>query len=588
MNADRCPEDAQLRAFEAGALTGSALAEVAGHLKRCPRCQSRVGQARTERDLSQPGHPPAVGGSGGEAATLLPPVMGKPAANLMIREASTAIPYPFLAPAQSDGEIGRLGNYRVIRLLGKGGMGFVFHAEDLSLGRAVALKVMRPELGDEPESWQRFSREARVMAALKHAHLVTVYQVGQENGVIYLAMELLEGESLLDRLKSGTPFNSNQVIRLAREMAGALAVIHRQGLIHRDIKPANIWLESPGDRVKVLDFGLARRIQDESHVTQTGMVVGTPSFMSPEQARGDPLDARSDLFSLGSVLYCMCTGSEPFSGPNVTAVLTSLAVDAPQPVHELAKRVPRPVSDLIMQLLSKKLEQRPASAEAVVECLRQIEGGEPIPQAVPLGPPGQWRTWLAGMSQRQRMAAVGVLLGVVFAVILFSAVRGRSGRGTRPVAGNTAPTQSQPVFVKSLKPIASVNWPLPLTPEGTPMPRDPFRVIRVNGKLSPNGIGMHPSFDGPASVSYSLGKQYRTFEAQVSLNESSSGSHSPIHFRVFGDGRLLWESKPVGTDNDTQDCKVSVEGVDVLKLEADARGMAHGAHGVWLEPMLRK
>ncbi|HYT93735.1 MAG TPA: serine/threonine-protein kinase, partial [Gemmataceae bacterium] len=157
--------------------------------------------------------------------------------------------YSFLLPPVEPDEIGRLGTYRILRLLGRGGMGFVFHAEDITLRRAVALKVMKPDLDGDMRGWERFLREARVMAAIKHESLVTVFQAGQEGSALYLAMELLEGVSLQDWCVRSFRPHLTEILRLGREIAAGLAAIHRHGLVHRDIKPANLWLEAPANRV---------------------------------------------------------------------------------------------------------------------------------------------------------------------------------------------------------------------------------------------------------------------------------------------------------------------------------------------------
>jgi formylglycine-generating enzyme required for sulfatase activity len=287
--------------------------------------------------------------------------------------------FDFLAPAAKHDEIGRLGPYRVLKVLGAGGMGVVFRAEDLHLERTVALKAMLPSMASTPGAKERFFREARAAAALKHPHVVTIFQVGEDRGAPFLAMEFLDGESLDDRLKRETRLPAPEILRIGREIARGLAAAHEKGLIHRDIKPANLWLEaSPGQsgesHVKILDFGLARAMGDTTHLTQSGAIIGTPAFMAPEQASGKPVDSRCDLFSLGCVLYCMCTGERPFKGNNTISILSALALEDPVPPVSLNTEVPTELSDLVMHLLAKKPDDRPESAKVVAETLQEIEG----------------------------------------------------------------------------------------------------------------------------------------------------------------------------------------------------------------------
>jgi serine/threonine protein kinase len=280
--------------------------------------------------------------------------------------------YDFLAPPQKPDEIGRLGPYRVLRVLGSGGMGVVFLAEDLHLERPVALKAMKPVLAVSEAAKKRFLREAKAMALLKHDHIVTIHHVGEDRGTPYLAMEFLEGELLDDRLKRERKLPVAEVLRIGRETAEGLAAAHARGLIHRDIKPGNIFLEGPRGRVKILDFGLARAAVDDAHITQSGVILGTPAFMAPEQARGEPVDARCDLFSLGCVLYRMCTGAAPFNASDAISTLVAVTVDEPRPPGQLAA-VPPELSEFIMRLLAKKREDRPASAAGVAETLGRME-----------------------------------------------------------------------------------------------------------------------------------------------------------------------------------------------------------------------
>jgi serine/threonine protein kinase/Leucine-rich repeat (LRR) protein len=278
-----------------------------------------------------------------------------------------------LAPAQLPDEIGRLGGYRILKELGRGGMGVVYQAEDPKLKRLVALKAMLPRLAADPASHQRFLREAQAMAAVHHDHIVTVFQVDEDKGVPFLAMEFLQGMPLDRWLKEGRKATVAQVLRIGREIAEGLAAAHERGLIHRDIKPGNIWLDSDHKgRVKILDFGLARVGTDDVHLTRSGAIVGTPAYMSPEQARGEKVDGRCDLFSLGCVLYKLCTGVMPFAGDTTMGLLMSLALDQPKTVREINPDVPVALADLVTRLLAKRPEERPQSAREVVQAIQAI------------------------------------------------------------------------------------------------------------------------------------------------------------------------------------------------------------------------
>src|SRR5262249_8770516 len=248
--------------------------------------------------------------------------------------------------------------------------------------RLVALKVMLPALAPSGAARERFLREARAAAALKHDHIVTIFQVGEDNGIPFLAMEHLEGESLEQRLQREGRLPLAELLRIGRAAAEGLAAAHARGLIHRDIKPANLWLETrrgaaasagPSGRVKILDFGLARAAGDKSGLTQSGAILGTPAYMSPEQAHGHKVDAASDLFSLGCVLYRMATGRPPFQGNDAISTLLAVSSKRPQPPEELNPELPPAVGDVILELLAKTPEQRPAGAQQVADVLRGIE-----------------------------------------------------------------------------------------------------------------------------------------------------------------------------------------------------------------------
>ncbi len=310
----------------------------------------------------------------------------------------SAAPCGFLAPPEGPDEIGRLGHYRVLGVLGWGGMGIVLHAEDIHLQRPVAVKVLRAQQADDLAGRMRFLREARAVAALKSDHIVTVYHVGMDNDVPFMAMELLRGETLEDWLERGGRPALPEVLRVGRELALGLAAAHEKGVVHRDVKPSNVWLEAPAGRVKLVDFGLARNESDPLKLTHSGLIAGTPAYMSPEQAAGLPLDARSDLFSLGVVLYRLCTGTLPFEGRTTMALLTALSVGEVRPVREHAPDVEPALADLIERLLARLPDDRPPSALAVAEALQAIAGAPatvpdrimgtppPLPRPTPAGP----------------------------------------------------------------------------------------------------------------------------------------------------------------------------------------------------------
>lgn len=299
--------------------------------------------------------------------------------------------YPFLEPAVEPGDLGQLAQYRVVRLLGAGGMGYVFEAEDTHLARRVALKVMRPEYAADPAFRKRFLIEARAAAGLTSDHIVTVYQVGMAGDVPFQAIQLLTGVSLQDRLRQDTPLPVGLACLILREVAEGLAAAHEKGLIHRDIKPANIWLEiarpdGPFRRARILDFGLARSDGRDKQLTATGIIVGTPHYMAPEQASGQAVDGRADLFSLGCVAFTMLTGEIAFDGPSTMAVLMALANHTPPAVVAKNPAVPAALSDLVARMLAKERDLRPPSAAAVCEALDAIiaELPDPLPGAEPL------------------------------------------------------------------------------------------------------------------------------------------------------------------------------------------------------------
>jgi serine/threonine protein kinase len=297
------------------------------------------------------------------------------------------------SPPKATGELGRLGDYAILSLLGEGGMGAVFVAEDPMLQRRVALKVMRPEVAANHTARERFLREAQSAAKLQNDHIVPIFQVGQEKatGMWFITMPLLRGETLDQRIRRPPALMVAEIMKVGREVAEGLTAAHAMNLIHRDIKPANLWLESrPMDkdtrwqgtharasavvpvlpsadfRVKILDFGLARPTVAAEEMTGSGAFLGTPGFMSPEQIDSLTLDGRTDLFSLGCVLYRLATGQPAFQGATLTALLRATAEQEPPWPHTMNTAVPLAFSQLIMRLLQKKPDARYRSSQELL------------------------------------------------------------------------------------------------------------------------------------------------------------------------------------------------------------------------------
>src|SRR6185437_10256201 len=401
-----CPAPSDLRRLLLRQLPENEAVRLHEHLRDCAACRQIWQNLQTETVATPPilhsagdtNPAQAVPPSSVSAVTWSSAVMlggggnDRAAAPPRAPSAHGTRSFSFLSPPQEANEIGWLGAYRITAVLGEGGMGFVFDAFDMHLQRRVALKVLKPELAANLSFRERFLQEARAAAALPDEYIITIYQVGLENDVPFLAMKFLHGESLEQRLQRDGRLPTQEVLRIGREIALGLSAAHERGLIHRDIKPANLWLETPPPeqggasgtrlsceyvyRVKVLDFGLARPINDARRLTATGLIVGTPAYLAPEQARGLPLDHRCDLFSLGCVLYRMVTGILPFDGPDTLAQLTALAVADPRLIEEIAPEVPAELRNLIHQLLARDPAHRPATARAVAETLRSLEKGE--------------------------------------------------------------------------------------------------------------------------------------------------------------------------------------------------------------------
>jgi uncharacterized protein (TIGR03067 family) len=326
----------------------------------------------------------------------------------------------FLAPSAKPEHLGRLGHYEVKEVIGKGGFGIVLRAFDERLHRVVAIKVLAPAYAANGSARKRFIREARAAAAVKNEHVVGIYDVQENAQPPYLVMECIDGIALQDKIDQKGTLGVKEVLRIGMQMAEGLAAAHKQGIVHRDIKPANILLENGVERVKITDFGLARAVDDAS-VTQSGTVAGTPMYMSPEQAEGLPVDHRSDLFSLGTVLYAMCTGHPPFRASGTHAVLKRVIEASPRPMREINNEVPGWLCDIISKLHAKKSEDRFQTAREVAELLGQhlahVQQPMLSPRPAAVAVPASAPTTAIPTELYRVSAIVGMLL--FFSIVIF-------------------------------------------------------------------------------------------------------------------------------------------------------------------------
>src|SRR6266404_8170392 len=282
----------------------------------------------------------------------------------------------------------QLGPYKILASIGAGGMGEVYRAQDAKLGRDVALKVLPAEMAHDPERLARFHREAKALAQLDHPNIVTIHSVEECNGVHFLTMQLVEGRSL-DRVIPASGLPLEQIVEIARALGDALAVAHDKGIVHRDLKPGNVMVTNEG-HVKVLDFGLAKDVRaanggdltlTSDSQTQIGIVMGTPAYMSPEQAAGRLLDHRTDIFSLGVVLHEMATGRRPFDGTSSAELVSAILRDTPPSVTDSRPELPGDLARIIRRCLEKDPRHRLQTARDVSNEFRDLArlGSHPTP-----------------------------------------------------------------------------------------------------------------------------------------------------------------------------------------------------------------
>jgi serine/threonine protein kinase/Flp pilus assembly protein TadD len=503
-----CPDPSRLEAFRQGTLPPAEEAALVEHLDDCSLCREYLDAEMAVADFPagikpragsvslSPDADPALRGALA-ALQALPPRSGAtgPAAPPPGVDCPSHIPHPAAAveggncPTQPDissfrdrltpservlldlsddpQSLGRLGPYEVLGLVGRGGMGVVLKAHDPSLNRIVALKLLAPALAVDPLARRRFTREARAAAAVCHEHVVTIHAVAETDQSPYLVMQFIAGQSLQEKLDRAGPLGVKEVLRIGMQVAAGLAAAHTQGIVHRDIKPSNVLLENSVERVKITDFGLARSI-DEVTLTDAGSVSGTPGYMSPEQASGGRVDQRSDLFSLGSLLYAMCTGRAPFRGDSPLAVLRQVSDLAPRPIRTQNPEIPEWLAAIIGRLMAKDPADRYPSASAVAEVLADRLAELQLPASAPRTEPAGAENTVPRRSWLRSSRGLALLAGglLVIATLAWLATRPApvTRRADPPAPAAAAPRVLAPGPSSSIKAETKLT-PAPPSPE---------------------------------------------------------------------------------------------------------------------------
>lgn len=362
-----------------------------------------------------------------------------------------------LDPTDDPGSMGRIGGYEVIGVIGSGAMGVVVKAFDQTLDRVVALKVMNPTLAACGTARHRFAREAKAAAGVLHPNVIAIHGVSTDRELPYLVMPYIAGISLQQRMDRQGPLELTEVLRIGSQIAAGLAAAHRRGLIHRDIKPSNVMLDEGVDTALITDFGLARTI-DDATMTRSGAITGTPEFMSPEQARGDSVDCASDIFSLGSVMYALCSGKRPFRAKTSFGVLRKITDEHPTPIRESNPDVPVWLCKLIKRMHSKSPSGRPSSAEVCTlleNCLAHVYQPDRIPLPKELAQPDSYRV----VSSKTFLTGAFLIMTIFFIAVLTVAMQPANAPPENASKTGTASVKQQsndePIVFKTL----NLNFP---------------------------------------------------------------------------------------------------------------------------------
>jgi serine/threonine protein kinase len=492
-----CPDRAHWQELLDGVLPDDRQGVMAAHLDSCLSCRATLDELAGARDTLG-----LTARRVGQPSAETSPELGRALDDLyaLVRSGASApgaasdggVALDFLDPPLQPEHVGRLGRYEVTAVVGHGGMGVVLRAFDATLRRTVALKVIAPRLASNPTARKRLLREAQAAAAIRHEHVVTIHAVEEAKSVPYIVMEYVPGLSLQQLISRTGPLPLAQIVAIGQQVAAGLAAAHALDVTHRDIKPANVLLENTGAavagvvsgsaanrspltthhpplttqslRVKITDFGLAQAA-NEARLTQHGVLLGTPEYMAPEQARGEALDYRADLFSLGAVLYTMCTGRPLFRADSILGLLRLIAEEAPRPIHELNPKIPDWLTAMIEKLLAKAPADRFQSAAEVASLLERRRLAPPqTPPPAPASPAAQAPPTPVPTTFWRPIAIGALLLSLVGGICLLTTILGVAAFLFVPWRGapDRAPQGGQ-----------DADLGRPKKPAEVPRPRDP-------------------------------------------------------------------------------------------------------------------
>jgi len=367
-----------------------------------------------------------------------------------------------------------IGGFQMEKELGRGGMGVVYKAHELSLNRMVALKILSERLSGDNEFIKRFKREAKVVAALNHPHIVNILSYGEEEGLYYFAMEYVKGTDLGQILKEKKSMPLEEALPIAMQIADALEEAAAKGVVHRDLKPSNIMIDSMG-RIKITDYGIACFQDADAKLTQTGLYMGTPEYSSPEQASGAKLDIRSDIYSMGALLYKMVSGEPPVTGESPLAVMAKIITEPIRPIATVNPSLPKPVCELIDKMTSKDINQRfqsPTEAmDAIVSCMGQLHIEPPvtgrIPASRPAPPPPPPIPEEKGNRTKMLAMAAGIIIAILLSMWTVDALLNRMKKEKKAEETMAPPAQEMTVAEKSSEEQPPAAIPAPESPAAT-------------------------------------------------------------------------------------------------------------------------